>query len=149
MTFAPHMTIALQEAQKAADAGEVPVGAVILDPDGQIVARAHNLTRWGNDPTAHAEIRVIRAASQILEQERLEGCTLFVTLEPCAMCAGAIAHARIKRVVYGAADPKSGGTDHGARVFDHPQTHHKPEVIGGINEAACEAILRDFFAEKR
>ncbi|MEO0359432.1 MAG: nucleoside deaminase, partial [Pseudomonadota bacterium] len=146
MSFASHMTLALQEAAKAVDLNEIPVGAVMLDPNGHVIARAHNLTRQGNDPTAHAEILAIRQAAATLGKERLEGCTLYVTLEPCAMCAGAIAHARIKRVVYGASDPKSGGTDHGARVFDHPQSHHKPGVIGGIQEAACEAILKDFFA---
>lgn len=143
------MAAALEQAQNAADKGEVPVGAVILAPDGQIIATAHNLTRTRNDPTAHAEILAIRKAAENLGQDRLEGCSLYVTLEPCAMCAGAISHARIKRVVYGAADPKSGGTDHGARVFTHAQAHHKPEVVSGIAEAACEAMLRDFFAAKR
>ncbi|MGB1235291.1 MAG: nucleoside deaminase [Planktomarina sp.] len=149
MTFAPHMNTALEQAEQAAECGEVPVGAVILSPEGQIIAQAHNLTRTNNDPTAHAEILAIRQAAEILGKDRLEGCTLYVTLEPCAMCAGAIAHARIKRVVYGAADPKSGGTDHGARVFEHAQSHHQPEVVSGIAEDRCAAILVNFFAAKR
>lgn len=149
MSFAPYMNMAIEEAQKAAAIGEVPVGAVILGRAAKVIARAHNLTRSLNDPTAHAEMLAIREAARVLGQERLEGCTLYVTLEPCAMCAGAIAHARLARIVYGASDPKSGGTDHGARVFAHPQCHHRPEVIGGIQEASCEALLQAFFAQKR
>ena len=149
MGFNSQMGSALIEARKAAEAGEVPVGAVLVDPRGEIVARAGNRTRRDCDPTAHAEILVIRAAAAALGQERLGGYTLYVTLEPCAMCAGALAHARISRVVYGAADPKSGGTDHGARVFSHAQSHHRPEVIGGISEDDCAALLQDFFAQKR
>ena len=149
MGFNSQMGSALIEARKAAEAGEVPVGAVLVDPRGEIVARAGNRTRRDCDPTAHAEILVIRAAAAALGQERLGGYTLYVTLEPCAMCAGALAHARISRVVYGAADPKSGGTDHGARVFSHAQSHHKPEVIGGISEEDCAALLQNFFAQKR
>ena len=149
MGFNSQMGSALIEARKAAEAGEVPVGAVLVDPRGEIVARAGNRTRRDSDPTAHAEILVIRAAAAALGQERLGGYTLYVTLEPCAMCAGALAHARISRVVYGAADPKSGGTDHGARVFSHAQSHHRPEVIGGISEDDCAALLRNFFAQKR
>ena len=148
MGFNSQMGSALIEARKAAEAGEVPVGAVLVDPRGEIVARAGNRTRRDCDPTAHAEILVIRAAAAALGQERLGGYTLYVTLEPCAMCAGALAHARISRVVYGAADPKSGGTDHGARVFSHAQSHHRPEVIGGISEDDCAALLRNFFAQK-
>jgi tRNA(Arg) A34 adenosine deaminase TadA len=149
MGFNSQMGSALIEARKAAEAGEVPVGAVLVDPRGEIVARAGNRTRRDCDPTAHAEILVIRAAAAALGQERLGGYTLYVTLEPCAMCAGALAHARISRVVYGAADPKSGGTDHGARVFSHAQSHHRPEVIGGISEEDCAALLQNFFAQKR
>ena len=149
MGFNSQMGSALIEARKAAEAGEVPVGAVLVDPRGEIVARAGNRTRRDCDPTAHAEILVIRAAAAALGQERLGGYTLYVTLEPCAMCAGALAHARISRVVYGAADPKSGGTDHGARVFSHAQSHHRPEVIGGISEDDCASLLQNFFAQKR
>ena len=149
MGFNSQMGSALIEARKAAEVGEVPVGAVLVDPRGEIVARAGNRTRRDCDPTAHAEILVIRAAAADLGQERLGGYTLYVTLEPCAMCAGALAHARISRVVYGAADPKSGGTDHGARVFSHAQSHHRPEVIGGISEEDCAALLQNFFAQKR
>ena len=149
MGFNSQMGSALIEARKAAEAGEVPVGAVLVDPRGEIVARAGNRTRRDCDPTAHAEILVIRAAAAALGQERLGEYTLYVTLEPCAMCAGALAHARISRVVYGAADPKSGGTDHGARVFSHAQSHHRPEVIGGISEEDCAALLQNFFAQKR
>ena len=149
MGFNSQMGSALIEARKAAEAGEVPVGAVLVDPRGEIVARAGNRTRRDCDPTAHAEILVIRAAAAALGQERLGGYTLYVTLEPCAMCAGALAHARISRVVYGAADPKSGGTDHGARVFSHAQSHHRPDVIGGISEEDCAALLQNFFAQKR
>mgnify|MGYP000037367010 FL=1 len=149
MRFTSQMDLALNEAQQAALAGEVPVGAVIVDARGQVLAAAGNRTRRDCDPTAHAEILVIRQAAAILGQERLVGCTLYVTLEPCAMCAGALVHARVARVIYGAADPKSGGTDHGARVFTHPQSHHRPEVIGGISDEACSTLLVDFFAQQR
>ena len=149
MVFATHMTAALEQARLAEDRGEVPVGAVVVGPSGDVIGAAGNETRTGQDPTAHAEVLAIRRACGALQSDRLEGCTLFVTLEPCAMCAGAIAHARIKRVVYGAADPKSGGTDHGARVFSHRQSHHKPEVVGGIMEMECKKILTDFFANRR
>ena len=149
MRFTSQMDLALNEAQQAASAGEVPVGAVIVDARGQVLAAAGNRTRRDCDPTAHAEILAIRQAAAILGQERLAGCTLYVTLEPCAMCAGALVHARVARVIYGAADPKSGGTDHGARVFTHPQSHHRPEVIGGISDEACSTLLVDFFAQQR
>mgnify|MGYP000013757253 FL=1 len=149
MRFTSQMDLALNEAQQVALAGEVPVGAVIVDARGQVLAAAGNRTRRDCDPTAHAEILVIRQAAAILGQERLVGCTLYVTLEPCAMCAGALVHARVARVIYGAADPKSGGTDHGARVFTHPQSHHRPEVIGGISDEACSTLLVDFFAQQR
>lgn len=149
MTFKNHMDLALKEAQAAADRGEVPVGAVIIDPDGKVVAQAGNRTRELNDPTAHAEILAIRAACQTLNSERLPGCDLYVTLEPCPMCASAISQTRIARVYYGASDPKSGGVAQGPRVFDHPQSHHKPEVYDGISAAPCEDILKAFFKEKR
>ena len=149
MTFRSFMEIALDEARAAASRGEVPVGAVIVSPAGQVIARDGNRTRELRDATAHAEMLVLRAAAHALGQERLGGCDMYVTLEPCAMCAGAISHARIARLYYGAADPKSGGTAHGARVFAHPQCHHVPEVYDGIGAAEAEALLRGFFAEKR
>jgi cytidine deaminase len=147
--FRSHMEIALTEARAAAARGEVPVGAVIVAPDGRIVARAGNRTRQLADPTAHAEMLVIRAACAAAGSERLAGHDLYVTLEPCAMCAAAIASARIGRLYYGAADPKSGGVAQGARVFSHPQCHHAPEVYDGINADAAGALLKDFFAARR
>jgi cytidine deaminase len=147
--FAPLMDLALAEARAAAARGETPVGAVVAAPDGAVLARAGNRTRERADPTAHAEMLAIRAACARLGSERLVGCDLYVTLEPCAMCAAAIAAARIARLYYGAADPKSGGVEHGARVFAHPQSHHVPEVYGGIAEAEAAAMLRDFFAGLR
>ncbi|MGR3452440.1 nucleoside deaminase [Pseudooceanicola sp.] len=149
MSFAPHMDTALEEARAAAARGEVPVGAVLVAPSGQVVARAGNRTRELSDPSAHAEMLVIRAACAAAGSERLPGHVLYVTLEPCAMCAAAIAAARIARMVYGAADPKSGGVAHGARVFSHPQAHHAPEVIDGIGARAAETLLREFFAARR
>jgi cytidine deaminase len=147
--FRSHMEIALAEARAAAERGEVPVGAVIVAPDGRIMARAGNRTRQLADPTAHAEMLVIRAACAAAGSERLAGHDLYVTLEPCAMCAAAIAAARIGRLYYGAADPKSGGVAQGARVFTHPQCHHAPEVYDGINADAAGALLKDFFAARR
>ena len=143
------MEIALEQARAAAKRGEVPVGAVLVDPSGAVVARAGNRTRERADPTAHAEIEVIRAACADAGSERLPGYDLYVTLEPCAMCAAAIAAARIARLYYGASDPKSGGVAHGARVFSHPQAHHVPEVYDGIGGAEAEAMLKAFFAERR
>lgn len=143
------MDAALHQAQLAAKRGEVPVGAVVVDATGDVLAADGNRTRQLNDPTAHAEILVIQQAAKALGQDRLTGCSLYVTLEPCAMCAGAISHARLTRVVYGASDPKSGGTDHGARVFEHPQCHHRPEVISGISEDAAQDVLKQFFAAAR
>ena len=143
------MDLALSQARSAAARGEVPVGAVIVAPDGRVLAAEGNRTRQRADPTAHAEMLAIRAAAAALGSERLTGSTLYVTLEPCPMCAGAIAAARIARLVYGAADPKSGGVAHGARVFSHPQAHHVPEVIDGIAAEDCAALLRDFFAGLR
>ena len=142
------MQAALAQAQMAADAGEVPVGAVVMR-DGEVIAAAHNAPRTLADPTAHAEVLALRAAAKALGQERLEGCDLWVTLEPCAMCAGAIAHARIGRLYYGAADPKGGAVAHGARVFDHPQCHHRPEVYSGMGEEEAAKMLRGFFNERR
>lgn len=136
------------EARAAGARGEIPVGAVIVH-DGQIVAQAGNRTRELRDPTAHAEVLAIRAACLALGSERLIGHDLYVTLEPCPICAGAIAAARIARLYYGAADPKSGGVAHGARVFSHPQCHHAPDVYDGINAGPAEALLKDFFAARR
>ena len=147
--FKSHMDAALAEARAAASRGEVPVGAVLVDPTGAIVARAGNRTRALSDPTAHAEILAIRRAAESLGTERLTDCDLWVTLEPCAMCAGVIAAARVARVYYGASDPKSGGTAHGARVFTHAQAHHTPEVYDGIDAGRCEALLTTFFAARR
>ncbi len=147
--FTSYMDAALDEARAAAERGEVPVGAVLVDPDGQVVAQAGNRTRELADPTAHAEMLVIRAACAALGSERLTGHDLYVTLEPCPMCAAAISFARIRRLYYGAADPKSGGTAHGARVFAHAQCHHAPEVYDGIAAGEAEALLKTFFAEKR
>jgi tRNA(Arg) A34 adenosine deaminase TadA len=143
------MDVALAEARAAADRGEVPVGAVIVGPDGQVLARAGNRTRELADPTAHAEMLAIREACARLGSERLTGCDLYVTLEPCAMCAAAIAAARIARLYYGASDPKSGGVAHGARVFRHPQAHHAPEVYDGIAATEAAELLTGFFREKR
>lgn len=142
------MRRALAEAAAAAQAGEVPVGAVVVR-GGAIVAAAANAPRTLNDPTAHAEIRAIRMAAEALGRDRLEDCDLFVTLEPCAMCAGAIAHARIARLYYGAADPKGGAVEHGPRFFGQPTCHHRPEIYGGIGEAEAAELLRGFFRERR
>ena len=143
------MDVALDEARAAAARGEVPVGAVVVSPDGEIVARAGNRTRELADPTAHAEMLAIRAACARLGQERLTGHDLYVTLEPCPMCAAAISAARIARLYYGASDPKSGGVAFGARVFSHPQCHHVPEVYDGLSEAEASALLLGFFAARR
>lgn len=143
------MSLALEEAKAAEGRGEVPVGAVIVSDAGRVLAQAGNRTRELNDPSAHAEVLAIRAACAVLGQERLSGCDLYVTLEPCAMCAGAIAHARLRRLYFGASDPKSGGVEVGARVFEHAQCHHKPEVISGLDEQVCEDMLKEFFASKR
>lgn len=148
--FAPHMDAALAEARAAFGRAETPVGAVIVDPRlDRVVARAGNRTRELHDPTAHAEILAIREACRQLGSERLVGLDLYVTLEPCAMCAAAISAARIARLCYGASDPKSGGVEHGARVFTHAQAHHRPEVWGGVAESESRALLRAFFAERR
>ena len=149
MEFRSFMAIALEEARAAAARGEVPVGAVVVAPDGRVVARAGNRTRALADPTAHAEILALRAACAAAGSERLPGHALYVTLEPCPMCAAAIGFARIARLYYGASDPKSGGVAQGPRVFSHDQCHHAPEVYDGIAEAESAALLRRFFAERR
>jgi len=148
MAFKSFMDVALEEARAAANRGEVPVGAVIVGPEG-IIAQAGNQTRERNDPTAHAEVLAIRSACQTLGQERLAGYDLYVTLEPCPMCAAAISSARIRRLYYGASDPKSGGVAQGPRVFSHPQCHHVPEVYDGIGAENSEQLLTQFFAERR
>ena len=149
MSFTSYMDLALAEAQAAAARGEVPVGAVLIGPGGQVVARAGNRTRELNDPTAHAEILALRAACAAAGSERLPGHDLYVTLEPCPMCAAALSNARIARLYYGAADPKSGGIAQGPRIFSHPQCHHVPEVYDGIAAAPAERLLKDFFAARR
>lgn len=142
------MARALELAEQAAHAGEVPVGAVVVH-QGRIVGEGANAPRALRDPTAHAEMIAIRAAARALGSERLTGCALWVTLEPCAMCAGAIAQARIAEVFYGADDPKGGGVVHGPRVFAHPTCHHRPAVSGGIGASRAAELLRRFFADKR
>ncbi|TMM48258.1 nucleoside deaminase [Qipengyuania marisflavi] len=147
-TLPQPMIRALALAEAAAAAGEVPVGAVVTRA-GAVIAEAHNAPREGHDPTAHAEILAIRRAARALGQERLTDCELWVTLEPCAMCAGAIVHARIGKLYYAAADPKGGAVEHGARVFDQPQCLHRPEVYAGMGEAKAAALLRGFFSARR
>jgi tRNA(adenine34) deaminase len=142
------MRLALQAASDAAASGEVPVGAVVMRGE-DVIAVAGNATRSPPDPTGHAELRAIRLAAEALGDERLTGCDLYVTLEPCAMCAGAIAHARIARLYYAASDPKGGAVEHGARVFDQPQCLHRPEVYSGMGEAESAELLREFFRERR
>ena len=149
MSFKSYMEAALEEARSAGDRGEVPVGAVLVGHDGKVLAKAGNRTRELSDPTAHAEILVIRAAGAILGSERLTGCDLYVTLEPCAMCAAAISAARISRLYYGAGDPKSGGVAHGPKAFSHSQAHHVPEVYDGIGAEDASALLKTFFATRR
>lgn len=142
------MDMALDEARTAGARGEVPVGCVIVR-DGAVIARAANAAIAGRDPTAHAEMLAIRQAATALGSERLEGCDLYVTLEPCAMCAGAISFARIRRLYYGAADPKGGAVDNGVKFFASPTCHHRPEIYGGLAEAEAGAILKEFFRERR
>ena len=149
MNFKSYMQTALVEARRAGSRGEVPVGAVVVGPDGEVLAQDGNRTRELSDPTAHAETLVIRQAAKALDSERLTGCDLYVTLEPCPMCAAAISAARIWRLYFGAADPKSGGVSQGPKVFSHPQSHHVPEVYDGIAAEEAAALLKDFFAEKR
>ncbi|OJW73921.1 MAG: tRNA-specific adenosine deaminase [Sphingomonadales bacterium 63-6] len=142
------MARALALAREGAVAGEVPIGAVIVK-DGRVIAEAHNAPRTLKDPTAHAELLAIRRASEALGAERLEGCELWVTLEPCPMCAGAISHARIARLYYAAPDPKGGAVEHGARVFEQKQCLHRPDVYSGMGEEEAAGLLRDFFAARR
>ena len=144
------MELALAEAEAATARGEVPVGAVLVDgASGEVLARAHNRVEELHDPTAHAELLAIREAARGLGLKRLTGADLYVTLEPCPMCAQAIAFARLRRVYFGAYDPKGGGVDHGPRIFEQPTCHHRPEVIGGLEESRCGALLKDFFRERR
>ncbi len=147
--FRSHMDLALAEARAAGARGEVPVGAVVVAPGGRVLAAAGNRTRELADPTAHAEILALRAACAAAGSERLPGHDLYVTLEPCPMCAAALSNARIARLYYGAVDPKSGGVAHGARVFTHPQCHHVPELYDGIAAAEAEVLLKAFFADRR
>jgi tRNA(adenine34) deaminase len=142
------MDMALDLARAAAAAGEVPVGCVVVR-DGMVVARAANRPLTDRDPTAHAEMLAIREAARALGTERLTDCDVYVTLEPCAMCVGAISFARIRRLYYGAADPKGGAVDNGVRFFASPTCHHRPEVYGGIGESEASALLKDFFAARR
>ncbi|HEY0182614.1 MAG TPA: nucleoside deaminase [Rhodopila sp.] len=143
------MRDALEQARSAGARGEIPVGAVVLGPGGVILARAGNRTEADHDPTAHAEILALRAAAAMRGSPRLPDCDLYVTLEPCPMCAQAISLFRIRRLIFGAYDPKGGGVEHGARVFDAPSCHHRPEVVGGIRETEAARLLRDFFQGKR
>jgi tRNA(adenine34) deaminase len=143
------MQRALAEAQAAAERGEVPIGAVIVGPDGALIAADGNRTRELNDPTAHAELLVIRAACARLGSQRLTGCDLYVSLEPCPMCAAAISFARIRRLYYGASDPKGGAVEHGARVFNQPTCHHAPEIYPGIGEQRAAGLLQAFFQARR
>lgn len=142
------MELALSQAKEAGMRGEVPVGAVLVQ-DGKVVAAAGNRVEELSDPTAHAEMLVLREAADVLKTPRLPGVDLYVTLEPCPMCATALSFARIQRVFFGAYDSKGGGIDHGPRIYNHSTCHHKPEVFGGMSEQACAALLTDFFIEKR
>ncbi|TCK99379.1 tRNA(Arg) A34 adenosine deaminase TadA [Shimia isoporae] len=149
MKFKSHMTRALAEAHAASERGEVPVGAVVVSPEGKVVAAAGNRTRELSDPTAHAEVLAIREACELAGSERLPGYDLYVTLEPCPMCASVISQTRIARLYYGASDPKSGGVAQGPRIFSHPQSHHVPEIYDGISADEAEVLLKKFFAERR
>ena len=143
------MEMALDEARAAAARGEAPVGAVVLGPDGAVLARAGNRVEADRDASAHAELLAMRAAAATLGDPRLTGCDLFVTLEPCPMCAQAASFFRIRKLVFGAYDPKGGGVEHGARIFAAPSCHHRPEIIGGVRESEAAALLRAFFAARR
>jgi tRNA(Arg) A34 adenosine deaminase TadA len=145
----PYMELALAEAERAAELGETPVGAVIVAPDGTVPGRGHNLVIAGSDPSAHAEMLAIRQACLAAKSERLPGYDLYVTLEPCAMCAAAISFARIRRLYFGAPDEKGGAVDHGVRFFSAPTCHHAPEVYSGIGEARAAALLKEFFRKLR
>jgi len=148
MALPAYMQFALEEARAAGARGEVPVGCVIVR-DGAVIARAGNRTLADKDPTAHAEVLALRQAAAVLGTERLTDCDLYVTLEPCAMCAAAISFARIRRLYFGASDPKGGAVENGVRFFTAATCHHRPEVYGGINEGECAGVLRDFFAARR
>lgn len=143
------METAFAEAEAAAKRGEVPVGAVLVAADGRLLAQSGNRTEELSDPTAHAEMLVLREAARLSGSPRLSGCDLYVTLEPCAMCAAAISFARLRRVVFAAYDPKGGAVDHGPRFFNQPTCHHVPEVVGGVEERRASALLKTFFAERR
>lgn len=143
------MERAFSEAEAAAARGEVPVGAVLVNHAGSVIASSGNATEANHDPTAHAEIQVIRAAAEKLGSTRLQDCDLYVTLEPCAMCATAISHARIRRLIFAAYDPKGGAVEHGPRFYTQPTCHHAPEVIGGVEEQRAATLLRDFFKARR
>ena len=150
MTPGDYMTLAIDEARAAADRGEVPVGAIIVDSgSGDVLSRAGNRVEELGDPTAHAEILAIRAAAEIRDEPRLPDCDLYVTLEPCAMCAGAISMARLRRLSFGAYDAKGGGVEHGGRFFNQPTCHHAPEVVGGVMEIESGDLLKAVFAERR
>jgi tRNA(Arg) A34 adenosine deaminase TadA len=148
-TYVSVMDIALDEARAAGTRGEIPVGAVVLGPDGTVLARAGNAVEARADASAHAELLALRAAAAVRGEPRLPDCELVVTLEPCPMCAQAISLFRIRRLVFGAYDPKSGGVEHGARVFDAPSCHHRPEVVGGVRESESAELLRAFFRARR
>ena len=143
------MEMALQEAEKAAQRGEVPVGAVLVTATDNVLARSGNQTEGDTDPTAHAEMIVLKEASKKRGSPRLTDCDLYVTLEPCAMCAAAISHARLRRVVFAAYDPKGGAVEHGPRFFSQPTCHHAPEIVGGVEEKRAQKMLKKFFASKR
>ena len=143
------MTLAFAEAEAAGWRGEIPVGAVLVSADRSIIGKAGNRVEAGHDPTAHAEMLVLRSATVALGQRQLDGCDLYVTLEPCPMCASAISLARVRRLYFGAYDPKGGGVEHGPRIFDQPTCHHRPEIYGGIDERKAAALLRAFFKERR
>lgn len=145
----PFMQMALEMARQAAEAGEVPVGAVLVDGKGQVLARAGNKTESLSDPTAHAEMLAVREACRAQGAPRLEDCDLYVTLEPCAMCAAALSFARLRRLYYGAYDPKGGAVDHGPKFFSQATCHHRPEIYGGIMEGECARVLQEFFQKKR
>ena len=149
MKFKNHMQIALEEAKEAGSRGEIPVGAAVVSSKGVLISRSGNQTRALADPSAHAEILAIREACKILNSERIPDCDLYVTLEPCAMCAGLISNSRIRRLYFGAVDSKSGAVLHGPRVFEHAQCHHKPEVYDSINITECENLLKEFFKALR
>lgn len=144
-----YMNLAHREAESAGARGEVPIGAVVVGPDGAVLAAAGNEVEARNDPTAHAEVLALRAAGEKLGEPRLPGCDLYVTLEPCPMCATAASFARIRRIVFGAYDPKGGGVEHGPRIFSQPTCHHAPEVVGGVEARRTEQMLKGFFAARR